>query len=89
MLVCSTAEQNDTVETAPDPRLRLETFVCVPGAVSQLRDAAGCSTSTVRLSWTESAVGPAHVSFIYIAYVFNLVPFKLCPFNIFPLKFCV
>ena len=34
----------------------------VPGLVSQLGDAPGCSTSTVRPSWTESAVAPTHVS---------------------------
>ena len=45
-----------------DPTLLAETFVSVPGLVSPLGDAPGCSTFTVRHSWTESAVAPIHVS---------------------------
>lgn len=66
VLKCSTTDLNRTAaDVEPFPRLGAETFVSVPGSVSQLRDAPGCSTSTVRLSWTASAVAPTHVSVLF------------------------
>lgn len=54
----------------------------------RLTDASGCSTSTVRLSWTESAAAPTHVSFASLFYSPLPSTSHSCRLFLLSVKFC-